>query len=217
VSERLPRLLVVNPNTDVRVTGWLLSAARDEAGNKLEIAAVNASSGLMAIETPEHAMLAARAVVTTIAADREAVAAVIAAFGDPGLAEARATCAIPIVGLGEAGLRRAGENGRRFSIVTLGAAMREAIAARAVSMGLGSQLAEIRVVPFSIAEMVDDPDRRRYAVTKAIRLCATETVLLGGAPFAGLGAELGHETGRAVIDGVAAAVAAAHSSMTLRA
>ena len=107
----------------------------------------------------------------------------------------------------------AGRGGRRFVIVTLGAAMVETIASRAATLGLASQLAAIRLLPFSIAEMIEDRDARRDAIAAAVRASAqengVEAVLLGGAPFAGMAKALARELRIDVLDGVAACVEAA--------
>ena len=137
-----PRLLIVNPNTSASVTCWLAEEARRVAGKHVEVTAVNAPSGLAAIETPDDLVRAAEVVIAAIEADTGADAAIIGAFGDPGLMEARPRLPIPVVGLGEAGLRAA-ENGRRFSIVTLGEAMRAPIVKRVRSLGLEDRLAEV--------------------------------------------------------------------------
>jgi Asp/Glu/hydantoin racemase len=203
-----PRLLFVNPNTSGAVTGWLAEEARRVAGDRFEVAAVNAASGLMALETPADVARAAEAVVAAIEADQRADAAVIGAFGDPGLEEARTRLRIPVSGLGEAGLRAAAAQGRRFSIVTLGEAMRAPIAARVRALGLERQLAEIRILPMTIAGVIASRDAHLGVIADAVRAAPGEAVLLGGAPFAGLAARIAEETGRAVLDGVAAAVAA---------
>ncbi len=204
-------LRIVNPNTDTRVTRWLADEARRAAGDTFEIVAVNAASGLPAIETPAQLEAAARAVTAAILAPPRPRAAIVAGFGDPGLAEARALGVAPVAGLGESGMLAAGRNGRRFAIVTLGAAMREPIRAKAESLGLRDVLTEIRVLPFSISDMVADRDARRDEIAAAARACADETgaeaILLGGAPFAGLGTQIALATGRAVLDGVEASVA----------
>jgi len=202
------RLLIVNPNTSVSVTRWLAEEAKRVAGGRAEIAAVNAPSGLSAIQTPDDLLQAAKVIVGTIEADAAADVAIIAAFGDPGLTEARARLSIPVVGLGEAGLGAAA-NGRRFSIVTLGEAMRAALVERVRSLGLEDRLAEIRVLPVSIPEMIANREAHVGALVDAIRLCATGAILLGGAPLAGLGTRMTKETGVTVLDGVEACVAEA--------
>jgi allantoin racemase len=201
------RLLIVNPNTSVSVTRWLAEEAKRVAGGRAEIAAVNAPSGLSAIQTPDDLLQAAKVIVGTIEADAAADVAIIAAFGDPGLTEARARLAIPVMGLGEAGLRAAAS--RRFSIVTLGEEMRAALVERVRSLGLEDRLAEIRILPVSIPEMIANREAQLGALADAIRVCAGDAVLLGGAPLAGLGVKMAKETGLTVLDGVEASVTAA--------
>jgi allantoin racemase len=201
------RLLIVNPNTSVSVTRWLAEEAKRVAGGRAEIAAVNAPSGLSAIQTPDDLLQAAKVIVGTIEADAAADVAIVAAFGDPGLTEARARLSIPVVGLGEAGLRAAAS--RRFSIVTLGEAMRAALVERVRSLGLEDRLAEIRILPVSIPEMIANREAHLGALDGAIRACAGDAVLLGGAPLAGLGVKMARETGLTVLDGVEASVTAA--------
>ena len=204
-------LRIVNPNTDPSVTKWLRDEARRVVGPSFEVVAVNADSGLPAIQTPAEIEFAARAVLSAISAAPRPWGAVVAAFGDPGLSEARALGSMPVVGLGECGLLAAGLGGRRFSIVTLGAAMREVVLAKAAALGLSGQLAGVRFLPFSIAELIGDRHAKRDAIAAAVRACAkedrAEAILLGGAPFAGLAASLAEETGAAVLDGVEASVA----------
>ena len=207
MSGRL-RLLIVNPNTSASVTRWLAEEAKRVAGEHVQVTAVNAPSGLSAIQTPEELHQAARVVVDTIKNNVDFDAAIIGAFGDPGLTEARARLAIPVVGLGEAGLRAAA-NGRRFSIVTLGDAMRAALIERVQSLGLGDRLAEIRVLPTPIPRMIADREAHYDAISEAVRACAGDAILLGGAPLAGLGAKMTEKTGATVLDGVEASVAEA--------
>jgi Asp/Glu/hydantoin racemase len=207
MSGRL-RLLIVNPNTSASVTRWLAEEAKRVAGERVEVAAVNAPSGLAAIETPDDLAHAAKVIVATIEAGAAADAAIIGAFGDPGLSEARARLAIPVVRLGEAGIRAAA-NGRRFSIVTLGEAMRAPLAERVRSLGLEARLAEIRILPVTIPDMIANREAHLGAIVDAIRACSADVVLLGGAPLAGLGARMTEETGATVLDGVEASLAAA--------
>jgi allantoin racemase len=204
MSGRL-RLLIVNPNTSASVTRWLAEEARRVAGEHVEVTAVIAPSGLSAIQTPDDLLQAARVVVDTIKNNADVDATIIGAFGDPGLIEARAGLAIPVVGLGEAGLRAAA-NGRRFSIVTLGEAMRAALVERIQALGLDDQLAEIHILPTPIPEMIADREAHYDAIADAIRACAGDAILLGGAPLAGLGAKMTEKTGAIVLDGVEASV-----------
>jgi allantoin racemase len=201
-------LLIVNPNTNLAVTGWLAEEARRVAGTAFDIVAVNARSGLEAIQTPEDIEIAAQAVSACVADRRGAAGAIVAAFGDPGLRASRALALMPVEGLGESGMRAAAADGGTFSIVTLGAAMRAPILARAAALGLSGQLVDVRVLPFSIPEMIANREARREEIAAAVASCAAGAVLLGGAPFAGMARWVSRETGRMVIDGVEAAVEA---------
>jgi allantoin racemase len=204
MSGRL-RLLIVNPNTSASVTRWLAEEAKRVAREHVEVTAVNAPSGLPAIQTPDDLLQAARVVVDTIENNADVDATIIGAFGDPGLMEARARLAIPVVGLGEAGLRAAA-NGRRFSIVTLGEAMRAPLVERIQSFGLDDRLAEIRILPTAIPDMIANREAHYDAIADAVRACAGDAILLGGAPLAGLGAKMTEKTGAIVLDGVEASV-----------
>jgi allantoin racemase len=208
-----PRLLIVNPNTNAQVTEWLREEAARVATDDFEVVGINAASGLAAIQTPDDSRKAAQAVTDAVVAASGAAAAIVGAFADPGLAHARTLSSIPVIGLGEAGMREAGKGGRRFSIVTLGAAMRASIAVRAKSLGLERQLVDILTLSCSIPDFVENRTSRRNEILAAIRACKGEAVLLGGAPFAGLGAEMTHETGTLTLDGVAASVAAARDAL----
>jgi allantoin racemase len=202
------RLVIINPNANVRVTLWLAEEARRVGGKAFDVIAVNSESGIDAVESPKHLAIAARAVVREVAKHAGTSGAIVAGFGDPGLEAARALGLMPVVGLGECGMRAAGLGGRRHSIVTLGTAMREPILAKAASLGLSSQLAEVLVLPFSIAEMVGDREAARPEILRAVRGCEDGAVLLGGAPFAGMAVSIAWETGRIVLDGVEACIEA---------
>jgi allantoin racemase len=209
-----PRLLIVNPNTNAQVTEWLREEAARVAADDFDVIGVNAASGLAAIQTPDDSRRAAEAVADAVAAAGSAAAAIVGAFGDPGLAHARARSSIPVIGLGEAGMREAGKGGRRFSIVTLGAAMRDSIGGRAKSLGLERELVDILILSCSIPDLVEDRASHRNEILAAIRACSGEAVLLGGGPFAGLGAEMTQESGTLTLDGVAASVAAARRALS---
>jgi allantoin racemase len=205
------RLLIINPNTNAAVTRWLGDEAGRVAPEGTQITAIDAESGLAALQTPEDVEIAGRAVVRAIEAharNRQLAGAVIGAFGDPGLAAARAQALTRVVGLGEAGIRAAARGERRFSIVTLGAAMREPILTKAAALGVSANLAECRVLPFSIPEMIADREGARALIMEAVCICQGDAVLLGGAPFAGMARDMERETGKIVLDGVEACVSA---------
>ena len=201
-----PPLLIVNPNTDTRITAFLRQEAERILAGRATLEAINVESGFAALQTPEQVEAAGRNVVTTLIA-RQPQAAVIAAFGDPGLAQARAL-GFRVAGLGESGLRAAAAG--PFAILTLGAAMQDAIAARVEHLGLTAKLTQIRTLPHAISDFVPQRDALTPEIAAEIGSLARDganCVLLGGAPFAGLAHRLGTKETR-VLDGVESALAA---------
>ncbi|WP_246482557.1 aspartate/glutamate racemase family protein [Methylopila capsulata] len=207
------RILLINPNTAESVTALLAAEARRAAGSRAEIVAVTAAFGAPGIQTVEEAKTAVRAVVEALRANAGCDAAITAAFLDPGFEEATALGIMPVVGFGRAGLRAAGAGGRRFALVTAGAAMEDAVRARIDELGLAPQLAGLRLVRAGVRDLIADRAGHRAEVLAAVRACVeldgAEAVLLGGAPFAGFAEEIAAEAGAPVLDGVAAAVEAA--------
>ena len=120
-------LRIVNPNTDTNVTRWLREEASRVAGDAFEVVAVNADFRSCRRSRRRPKSNSPRWPCSPRSRRRPTRGAVVAAFGDPGLSEARALGSTAVVGLGECGLLAAGLGGRRFSVVTLGAAIRETI------------------------------------------------------------------------------------------
>ena len=212
------RVLLVNPNTSARITQILADEARRLVGENAEIVAVTAPFGASALECRAELVIAAHAVLETIAANRDCDAVVIGAFGDPGLEAARDIARGAVFGLGQSGLRAAGAGGRRFAIVTVGARLRGEIERMVAACGLSHQLSAIRFLEGGVLDIAADRARFCDAMAAAAAACATEdgaeAVLFGGAPFAGVGREL---AGRAIVplvDGLTSAIADAVDAMS---
>jgi Asp/Glu/hydantoin racemase len=203
-------LLILNPNSSTVVTERLAEAAQRIAPTGITVRALTNAAGPPGIQTPAELDAARQWVLAAITANADCAAAIIGAFGDPWLEEARAAAPIPIVGLGEAGIQAAAVAGRRFSIVTAGTAMREALLVKIDALGVRDRLASLRYLPHTILDVVRDRARVLPDVTAAIATCAAEdgadAVLLGGAPFAGTAHLLAERSAVPVLDGVEAAV-----------
>jgi allantoin racemase len=213
---RLPRILVVNPNMSGAVTGMLAAEACRVAGPAVEIRAVTAAFGVAAIQTEADAAVAVQAVTEALAANGDCDAAIIAAFGDPGLDRARTEAPMPVVGLGQSGVLAAGAGGRPFGIVTIGAAMRGDIESKVARCGVREQLVALRFLPGTVPDLIRDRAAYRSAIADAVAACivdGAQAVLLGGAPFAGIHREIDSATEVPVLDGLGAAVAAALDEM----
>jgi allantoin racemase len=207
---RRRRILLINPNTSPSVTDILVDEARRIVGEVAEIVGVTAPFGSASLECRAELVIAAHAVLETIAAHADYDTAVIGAFGDPGLEAAREIAKAPVFGLGRSGIRAAAAGGRRFAVVTVGARMRPDIERMVAACGLSRQLAAIHFLNARVLDIASDPRAFYDALAAAANSCAKESgadiVLFGGAPFAGVGRALADRIAVTVLDGLASAM-----------
>jgi allantoin racemase len=204
------RILLINPNISPLVTQILADEARKIVGDAATIRAVTAPFGSASLECRAELIVAAHAVLEAIAAEKDYDCAIIGAFGDPGLDAAQDIAGRPVFGLGRSGLRAAAADGRRFAIVTVGARMRGDIERALASLGLSGRLAAIRFLESSVLGLAQDRDRLTDDLAALANACAqqdgAQSVLFGGAPFAGIGRQIAERVVVPVFDGLTAAV-----------
>jgi Asp/Glu/hydantoin racemase len=215
------KILFANPNTTVAVTDRIARVARAAASPGTEIVAVTGRSGVPYIATRADAIIGAAVALELLAEHADGCdAAVVAAFADPGVGGAREMLSIPVIGMAEAAMLTACMLGRRFSIVTFATAMgpwyRECVDAN----GLTARLASIRCVSGAFRDITTVQDEKRDALVEACRLAVeqdeADVVILGGAPLAGLAADVADLVPVPLVDGVAAAVRQAEVVASLR-
>jgi Asp/Glu/hydantoin racemase len=154
------------------------------------------------------------------AADASLDAAIIAAFGDPGLFGARELFDFPVVGLAEAAMLTACMLGRRFSIVTFAPALapwyRECVAMH----GLEGRCAGIRTLDGTFQSISNvQAEKEDLLVTlanRAVEQDDADVVILSGAPLAGLADKISHRIPVPVVDPTAAAVRQAETLAALK-
>ena len=206
------RLLIVNPNTSQAVTDLLLAAARPLVPAGVEITALTAPFGAASLESPAEAAIAAYAVLTALAEAEPFDAAIIGAFGDPGLDAAQDLFAPPVIGLGRSGLQAAARHGR-FVIVTVGPHLRASLERATGEAGVGEACAGISFLPFSVLEIATDPTlalpRMAQSAAAIVAQTGAQAVLLAGAPFSGLAEPLAPHLPVPVLDGLTCALKAA--------
>ncbi len=204
------RILLINPNTSPRITDILAGHAQRIAGAHADVVAVTAPFGAAALETPADLTIATQAVLQVIAQNSTCDAAIIGAFGDPGLNEASATAKMPVYGLGRSGLLDAARDGRRFAIVTVGPTMRPAIEHAVAKLGLASNLVMLHFLEQGVLAVANDRLAILDAAVQAALDCAetygAEAVLFGGAPFAGIGLDIDSRLPIPALDGLTSAM-----------
>src|SRR6185295_11322087 len=118
------KILLLNPNTTAAVTDLLHSAGSKAASPGTELVPLTAPRGVPYIATRAEAQIGGAIALEMLAeAGNDIDAAVIAAFGDPGLFGARELFDIPVIGMAEASMLTACMLGRRFAIVTFARAL----------------------------------------------------------------------------------------------
>src|SRR5262245_58152838 len=212
------RLLFLNPNTSAHLTELGAQLARKVARPETEIVPVTGQFGARYISTRAAAAIAAHAALDAFARHRHKLDVVLlACFGDPGLFALREVAQVPVVGMAEASCQLAARRGRKFSIVTgghgWGPMLREFVAA----LGLAAQLASVRTMAPSGADIAADPAAALAALAAACRAAVdedgAEVTILGGLGLAGLADRIAERV--PVIDSVLAAVAAAEAAPSL--
>lgn len=177
------RLALINPNTDVAVTMMMCDIAA--RCGKAEITGFTAPFGAPLI-TDEAALSIAAEAVRCLASRLEGYDGVIvAAFGDPGLAELRARLSIPVTGIAEAAMRAAAKGGRRFAVATTTQDLRASITAAGEAYG---NFAGVWITPGDPADLTADRARLFPALRAACEAAITEgdarAIIIGGGPLA---------------------------------
>lgn len=205
------RLVLVNPNTTVSVTDDMLALARAEADPGVDIVGLTAAEGAATII--DEAMLARAAeIVASMAPAIEARSprgVVVAAFGNPGAARLRTALRAPVVGIGEAAMREAARDGRRFAVVTTTPGLVRAIEADAARLGLAGQFAGVTLTEGDALTVMADPDRMTEALAEACAravAAGAQALVIGGGPLARSAAAIRARFDEPVVEPVAAAV-----------
>ena len=215
------KILLLNPNTTTAVTDLLYAAGTEAASPGTELLVATAERGVPYIATRAEAQIGgAIALEMLAAADASLDAAIIAAFGDPGLFGARELFDFPVVGLAESAMLTACMLGRRFSIVTFAPALapwyRECVAMH----GLDGRCAGIRTLDGTFQSISNvQAEKEDLLVTlanRAVEQDDADVVILSGAPLAGLADKISHRIPVPVVDPTAAAVRQAETLAALK-
>lgn len=212
-------LLLLNPNTSEAVTRRIVEAATSIASPSTTLVPLTAQRGVPYIATRAEAVIGAQATLDLLAEHHtRGDAAVIAAFGDPGLGGARELFSLPVVGLAEAGMLTACMLGRSFGIVTFSATLepwyRECVAWH----GLASRCAGIFALNEAFSEIGDvqhEKEDALIALAKTAVEARADVIVLAGAPLAGLADRVKLRLPVPVVDCVEAAVKQAEALVAL--
>jgi len=206
------QLLVINPNTSVRVSALLQQHVQAAAGSHVAVRTATARFGAPYIACEASYAVAAHAALDAWAQDlaqprQPPDAVLIGCFGDPGLMALRESSPVPVTGLAEASFIEAARHGR-FAIVTGGERWGPMLQRLAQQLGQAHGLAGIHTVAPTGAQLAADPQAARTLLAQAcrdvVRQMGVQAVILGGAGLAGMAAAVQPQVAVPVIDSVLA-------------
>jgi len=215
------KILLLNPNTTAGVTDLLYAAGSRAASPGTELVAMTAKRGVPYIATRAEAQIGGAIALEMLAeAGGGFDAAIIAAFGDPGLFGARELFDFPVIGVSEAAMLTACMLGGQFLIVTFASALcgwyRDCVAMHR----LESRCAGVVGLDRSFGSLGDARETNWPALVdlanNAIAERDADVAILAGAPLAGLATRARDLIRVPVVDPVAAAVKQAEALVALR-
>ncbi|HET7888784.1 MAG TPA: aspartate/glutamate racemase family protein [Bradyrhizobium sp.] len=215
------KILLLNPNTTADVTGLLAAAGARAASPGTELVPMTAKRGVPYIATRAEAQIGGAIALEMLAeAGSTFDAAIIAAFGDPGLFGARELFSFPVVGLAEAAMLTACMVGRKFAIVTFSRTLAPWYQECVAMHGLETRCAGIRALDEAFQSISDVQSEKEEVLVRlantAVEQDAADVVILSGAPLAGLADKVKDRIPVPVIDPVAAAVRQAETLAVLK-
>lgn len=206
------RIALLNPNTSVRSTERMLVSAWSVAPVGVHIEGRTVPHGQDFIADAEALRQAAQAVLENaamlLAESFDAI--IVAGFGDPGVTELRQRLALPVTGLGEAGIAEAAADGQRYAIVTVTPGLHDSLIAAAHAAAPPAQFTGVRYTRGDPDELMRYPDQLQRALLQACRDAVekdgAQAIVIGGGPLAHAAQDIAAQLGLRVVDPVCAAV-----------
>lgn len=211
----MTHIKVINPNTTLAMTEIIGSCARAVSAPGTRITAVSPDMGPESIESHYDEALAVPGILAEIAKGG-ADGYVIACFGDPGLDAARELASGPVVAIAEAAMHAATLVGRSFSIVTTLSRTAGRAWDLAGRYGFADACRGVHACDIPVLEL--DSRARSVVIERcrqAIEQDGCDSIVLGCAGMSDFCAEVSHELGVPVIDGVAVATKLVESLVVL--
>jgi len=215
------KILVANPNTSTGVTERLVASAQLVATPGTQLLPMTASYGVPYIATRAEAAIGAAAALEMLAGQRGRIdAAIVAAFGDPGLGGARELFDFPVVGMAEAAMLMACTLGRRFGIVSFSRSLEPWFSEIVAWHGMTGRCAAIRTLDEGF-RTIDDVQEEKEAVLidlalRTVKNDAADVVILAGAPLSGLANKIADRVPVPLVDGIQAATVMAEGLVRMR-
>ncbi len=215
------RIKVINPNTTASMTQKIGAVAQAVANPDTEIIACNPAMGPTSIEGHYDEALSVVGILDEIRkGEAEGVDGyVIACFGDPGLLAARELAKGPVIGIAEAAMHAASFISTGFSIVTTLSRTRVIAQHLVENYGMIRLCRKIRAIDLPVLSL-EENEKAKNIILEECRNALVEdgcgAIVMGCGGMADLPAQLTHQLGIPVIDGVSTAVKFVEALVGLR-
>lgn len=205
------RVLLLNPNTMEGLTERMAESGRLAAAPGTTIVPVTAPRGMPYLSSRAEAQIGGAVVLEMLAEHhREGDAAIVAAFGDPGLFGARELFDIPVVGVSEAAMLTACMLGKRFLIIAVAGSLGSWYEECVDMHGLANRCAGVRSLEGGVASISNVQEEKENVLLelalKGIAETRADVLIPGGAPLAGLVEKIKTRIPVPVVDPVQASV-----------
>jgi Asp/Glu/hydantoin racemase len=214
------RILVINPNSNERVTADIACAVeglRIAGGPAIDC--VTLAEGPPGIETQVHVDTVVEPLLRRAKREsNQASAVVIACFSDPGLYSLREALEIPVYGIAESGFAVALTKGERFGIISILGRSIPRHRRYVASLGLGARLAGDRAIDMGVSELAHGELvlQRMTEIGEQLKTeDGADVLVLGCAGMARHRKALEHHLGVPVVDPVQAVVGLAQLTLQI--
>jgi len=200
------RILIINPNSDPKMTEAIRRSAVEYAGDRFEVVCKPTPGAPKFIETYEDDVAAAPGMLQLVKEhERDCDAFVVACHGDPNLDAIKETTTKPVVGIGEASMKIASMLGHSFSVVTTAKRSIPPKEVQARKYHLQDLMVSVRAPEEDASDCADAELFLNLAKT-AVEQDLAEVIVLGCAGLTGMDKLIQETLGVPTLDGVVCAL-----------
>jgi len=200
------RILIINPNSDPKMTEAIRKSATDFAEDRFEVLCELTPGAPKFIETYGDDVTAAAGILQLVERfEAECDAIVVACHGDPNLDAIKEKTNKPVVGIGEASMKIASMLGHSFSVVTTAKRSIPPKEVQARKYHLQDLLVSVRA-PDSDASDCGDEQLFLDLAKAAVEEDLAEVIVLGCAGLTGMDKMIQGKLGVPTLDGVVCAL-----------
>lgn len=206
------RILLVNPNTNTATTEMMRSYAAAELPD-YEVVGVTAAQGPRMIVDPDALAESAPQVIQAVQnawGDEGFDAVIVAAIGDPGRRELEATLDVPVIGIGQASVTVASQQGRPFAMATSTPLLVDSLAALADRHRGNARFTGIRLTDSEPLALAAHPEQQFLELAGAVDRCVgdgAEAVIIAGGPLSETARRLAKRNTATIIEPIPSACA----------